>query len=407
MPTFHYVAKKGPQETIDGTYEAQNRNEVLSHLASLGYTPVRVTEATLSKTEQASIGAEPKAVRQRISAKQLNVFTRQFASLVRSQLPILRSLGIMVDQTTQPAFKAVLKDITEQIRQGRTLSEAMEQHPEAFSPFYVNLTRSGEIGGMLDTVLERLADKAEKDDALRSKIRSAMAYPAFVGIVGLGTVVFLLTFVMPRLLKLLEHYEHLPLPTRALLAVTHALSHWSTWAIATAAIGGLWAVWFFKRSAVQGWIDSWSLRIPVIGVLIQQIELARFARSFSLLLDHGITVLKAVDVALPVVRHQVIRRELSRLPAGLKQGNSLGACLKQLPIVTPFVMHTVTVGEETGKAGEAFAEVANYYEREAEGLLRVAAALFEPTMVLAVGAVVAWIVMAILLPIFELSSIAR
>ncbi|MBI4340950.1 MAG: type II secretion system F family protein [Candidatus Omnitrophica bacterium] len=404
MPTYKYTAKKGPRDTVAGVCEAPSRAEALNQLTTLGLIPVRVEEANGALPAPA---ARPAGPRVRVAAGALNVFTRQFASLVRSQMPILRALGIMMEQTTHPALKQVLAAVTEDIRQGKMLSEALEPYPAVFSPLYTNLVRSGEVGGMLDTVLDRLAAKAEQDEILRSKIRSAMAYPMFVGVVGAGTVLFMLTFVMPRLLKLLERYERLPLPTQMLLAVTHALAQWWVWALLAAAALGLGMIWKLQGSAVRGWIDSWNLRLPVVGKLIRQLELARFARSFSLLLEHGVSVLKAVDVALPVVRHQIIRRELARVPEGLKQGRSLAACLNALPTMTPYVINTVSVGEESGKVGEAFAEVASFYEREAEGLLHTAAALMEPAMVLGVGAVVGWIVMAILLPIFELSSIAR
>lgn len=409
MPTFKYTAKKGPQDTVVGVFEAPSRNEVLSHLASLGYTPVRVEETVINAATVAAQRRAPGPAGRvaRVPARHVNVFTRQFASLIRSQIPILRALGIMADQTAHPALRKVLAAMSEEIRQGKTLSEAMEEHPGVFSPLYVNLTRSGEVGGMVDTVLDRLAVKADHDEALRSKVNSALAYPAFVAVVGVGTVMFLLTFVMPRLLKLFAGYERLPLATRMLLAVTKTMSQWWFWAAVIAVIAGLAVVITLKGAQLRSLIDRFSWRIPVIGRLICQLELARFSRSFSLLLEHGVSVLRAVDVAIPVVRHEVIRRQLQQLPAGLKQGQSLAACLKPLSVVTPFVANTIAVGEESGKAGEAFAEVAAYYEREAETLLHTAAALLEPTMILGVGAIVGWIVMAILLPIFELSSIAR
>ncbi len=406
MPTFKYTAKKGPRDTVSGVYEAPSRVEVISHLATLGFTPVRVEETDAAAVAASMVKAQTPSGK-RVPVRHLNIFTRQFASLVRSQMPILRALMIMSEQTTHPGLKKILVQISGEISQGNTLSEALEKHPQVFSPLYVSLVRSGEAGGMLDGVLDRLAAKAEQDEALRSKIRSAMAYPLFVGLVGMGTVIFMLTFVMPRLLKLLVRYEKLPLATRLLMATTHALTQWWVWAIIISLCAGAMAIWKTKGPEVRGWIDSWNLKLPVLGPLIRQLELARFARSFSLLLEHGVSVLKAVDVALPVVSHQLIRQELSRVPEGLKQGKSIAACLKPLPTMTPYVINTVAVGEESGKVGEAFGEVANFYEREAEGKLHMVAALMEPAMVLGVGVMVGWIVMAILLPIFELSSIAK
>ena len=415
MPAFRYVAKRGPQDVIEGVIEAENRLGVLSHLTALGYTPVRINEALAKPAAEAPARPKPRAAEgrrgggTRVPVRHLNQFTRQFASLMRSQVPLLRALGILKDQTPHPALQRIIEAIGGDIRQGDTLSGALAKHPTVFSELYVNLTYSGEVAGMLDQVLDRLAEQADRDEALRSKIQSAMAYPLFVGVVGLGTVVFLLTFVLPRLLKLFRTFGgELPLPTRLLLTLSGWCQSGWFWGLCAAlalALAGALRSPVVKRWAIA---DRVSLRLPAVGSLVHQLELARFARSFGLLLNHGVPILRAIDVAIPVVRNRVIRQQLERLPAGLKDGNSLAACLKTLTgAVTPFVVHTVAVSEEGGKVGEALVEVATYYDREIERSLHMLASLLEPMMVLAVGAVVGIIVMAVLLPIFEMSVIAH
>lgn len=407
MPTFRYTAKKGPTEVVEGVLEADNRNGVLSRLAELGCVPIRVSEEVQEQL-RASRRREPAVVRRRVSTAVLTTYTRQFASLVRSQVPLLRTLHILRDQTRHPYFRHVLLCVSEEVRQGQTLSSALARFPDVFSPLYVSLVNSGEIGGALDAVLERLAEQAERDEALRSKVRAAFTYPAFVAVVGVGTVTFLMTFVMPRLSQLLGGLgQHLPLPTRMLLTVSGWMS--SLWFWVGAAIIVSAAALGWKLAGERGRLlrDRLILRLPVIGPLIQEVELARFARSFGLLLNQGVSVLKAMEVAAPVVYHRVIRTELAKIPDGLRQGAALSACLKDVSVSTPFLVNTVAVGEESGRVGEALAEVAAFYERNAERAVQAMASLLEPTLIVVIGLVVGFIVMAVLLPIFEMSMVGR
>jgi type II secretory pathway component PulF len=405
MPKFHYTAKKGPTDVVEGVLEADSRGGVLNHLAQLGYVPVRVTE----EAQAAGRPADPRrpAVRiTRVPAGHMTVFTRQFASLVRSYVPMLRALTILQDQARHPCLKHVLGEVTEQVRQGETLSAALAKFPQVFSPLYVNLIRSGEVSGAMDAVLERLAQQAEQEEAMRMKIRTAFTYPSFVGVVGCFTVVFLMTFVMPKLSRLLTGLgDRLPLSTRLLLTLSEWMSGGWFWGIILGSLAALALLW--RASGAKGRLmrDRLLLRLPLLGPLIQQIEVARFARSLGLQLTHGITILQAMDVSVQVVGHQVVRGQLQRLSEGLRQGQPLSGCLKPLAISSPLLVHTVAVGEESGNVGEALTEVANHYEREAERLLQTMATLLEPMLILVVGAVVGFIVMAVLLPIFEMSAI--
>ncbi len=411
MPTFAYVAKRGPHETIEGLFEADTRTHVLSYLADRGYTPVRVQEAPRPQRAGAS-GSRPASAaapsQGRVPVRHLNQFTRQFASLARSQVPLLRALAILKEQTSHHKLQRILEGIQEDIRQGETLSEALAQYPRVFSKLYVSLTRAGEMAGVLDQVLERLAALADRDDALRAKMRAALVYPLFVGLVGIGTVIFLLTFVMPRLLTLFAGFGgRLPLPTRLLLALSAGCQQGWVWGALALVIVAVAAAVRLQGERLGGVMDRLTLHMPLLGGFVRKLELARFARSFGMLLSHGVPIMQATEVAVPVVRHRVIRQELATALATLKDGNSLTACLKGVSVSTPFVVQTIAVGEEGGKVAEALEEIANLYERDVEQLLQMMAALLEPVMILGVGAVVGFIVMAVLLPIFELNVIVR
>ena len=414
MPTFHYTAKRGPKDIVEGVLEAENRSGALAQLTDQGYVPVRVSEEGESQpgAPQAgpTSGGKP-AVRakiRRISRSQLGALTRQFASLVRSQVPLLRALTILEDQSRQPMLQHVLHHVAEDVRQGETLSAALGKFPSVFSPLYVSLVHSGEISGALEAVLERLAEQAEQEESMRAKVRGAITYPMFVGVVGAGTVVFLLTFVMPRFIPLLAGLgNRLPLTTRILMAMVHAASLPWLWGVLLGAAVVVIAAW--QGSGERGRLarDRLLLRLPLLGPLILELEVARFARSFGLLINHGVPILRAIEVAIPVVRHRLIREQLEHLPEGLRQGGSLSSCLKPLAVGTPFLVNTVAVGEESGTVGQALTEVATFYERDAERTLQILATLLEPMFIVIVGLFVGFIVISVLLPVFEMSSIVR
>ena len=404
MPMFRYVAKRGPHDTVEGLVKAETRAEVLAQLGGLGYIPIRVTEASAPAVQ----GMHPAVRDGRVPARQRNVFTRQFASLMHSQVPLLRALTILKEQASHPHLQRVIGAIAEAVRQGETLSDALASYPKIFSPLYVSLTRAGEVAGLLDTVLDRLAAQADREEALHAKVQGAVAYPLFVGVVGLGTVTFLLAFVLPRLVGVFQGFGgRLPLPTRVLMTMSAWFAHGWSWLLLAVGLTVLAAALLLRHERIHVVIDRVSLRLPLGGAFIRQLELARFARAFGLLLNHGVPILQAVEVAVPVIGHRVIRQALGRLSKHLKDGSSLAVCLKGMPIVTPFLVHTVAVGEEGGRVGEALTEVADFYERELDRLLEVMAALLEPVMILLVGGVVGFIVMAVLLPVFEMSVIAR
>lgn len=407
MPTFHYTAKRGPTDVVEGVLEAENRSRVLARLAELGYVPVRVSEQAAVAAAGAPASRQAAAVRpRRVPSAHLTIFIRQFASLVRSYVPLLRALAILEEQSRHPYLRYVLRQVGEEVRQGQTLSAALAKFPMVFPPLYVNLIHSGEVSGALDAVLERLATQAEQEEAMRTKVRLAFMYPAFVGVVGAATVIFLMMFVMPRLSRLLTGLgTRLPLATKILLMAAGLMSQWWCWACLVGALLGTVLVWRSLGMRGRLMLDRLVLRLPLLGPLVQQIEMARFARAFGLQITHGIPILQAIEVSVQVVDHSVIRAELARLPEGLRQGSALSGCLKPLRIGSSFLVNTVAVGEESGKVGEALMEVAAYYERDSERLLQTISTLLEPMLILVVGAVVGFIVMAVLLPIFEMSSV--
>jgi len=404
MPKFYYIAKVSPKEVVEDTMDADTREDALRKISLMGYTPLQVREK-----EDAQDAGVKDAVDSTIPSKHMEAFTRQFASLLRSQIPILRALKVLEEQTEHKKLKMIVLALHETIeREGTSISEAMNLFPKAFPADYVNLVHAGEIGGALQEVLDQLAEKMEKEQILKTKIQNSLIYPCFVGVAGILTVMVLIMFVMPRILGILERLRvKLPLPTRILMAMTDLLtSHYFWIFVGVAALAGV-AAWKNVVLPNKGAIDRLLLKVPSLGKLIFYIEMVRFTRSLGLLLSHGVLILQALEVSIPVVGNRYIKTELEKLPRVVKEGNPLTEGLKALAINSPYLVHSLSVGEESGRISEALMEVSKYYEREASTRMQIFASLLEPAMILGVGLMVGFIVMAVLLPIFEVSSTMR
>jgi type II secretory pathway component PulF len=400
MPTYEYRAKEGPGNTIDGELSAESRAAALAKVEAMGYSPVWVREKTDS-----GVGRMMRA--RRISRRDVAVFTRQLASLIKSGVPILKALATTRDQTESRLFSRVLEDIERETRGGKMLSEALTAYPELFPDLYVNMIRSGESAGVLDVMLFRLADAFEREDDMRRKIQAAIAYPALIIIVGVVTVFILLTFFLPRVIQLFQSYRHkaLPLPTRILLHISDFMSHDWYWIVIILVL--LFAV--YRRLAMldkgKTMIDGMKLRLPLAGRFIRHVEIARFARTLSLLVNAGISIDRALLLSMGALRNVVMRNEVGEArQETVQQGIPLSVGLRHKPNFPPLVSNMMAVGEQTGSIDESLNEVAAFYEKEIEQQSRLMTSLLEPILILVVGGVVGFIVSAMLLPIFELST---
>lgn len=397
MPTFVYRAKDGPGKTVEGELSSDSKASAALVLDGMGLSPVWVREKSAEEHRD-------RAFRLRgIALRDVTVFTRQLASLLKSGVPILRALTTIRDQTENPAFRRVAEDIELRIRRGDMLSDAIAQHPRLFPELFVNMVRSGEWGGLLDTMLTRLADAREQEDELRRKLQAALAYPILVVCVGGATVFILLTFFMPKVIELFEGYRDLPLPTRVLIGVSTFFSRFWYWLLLLGALLG--AVVHRLAGNVQGRLalDRLKLRVPLLRTLIQQTEIARFARTMSLLLGSGVSVDRGMDLSARTIKNSVLRAELDAVrQQTVQQGLPMSSGLRRAPHVPAFVSNLAAVGEESGHLEDALNEVALFYEKEVELSSRMATSLLEPILILVVGGMVGMIVVAMLLPIFEI-----
>ena len=398
MPRYRYKAKEGPDKTVERELVADSQAAAVARIESLGLIPVWVREAGRGVR---TVAGRPSS--RGISRGDVTIFTRQFASMVHAGVPILRALHSIHEQTENPRFQAVVAALENAIRDGAMLSEALRPYPLLFPELYVNMVASGEAGGVLDTMLYRLADAREQEDESRRRVQAAMAYPTLVAVTGVVTVLVLLIFFMPRVMALFDQYANLPLPTRMLLGTSGFLSaHWHWLAMGI----GLVLVVFQRLAAMDRGrllVDSLKLRLPLLGRFLRDVELARFARVFALLIDAGIPIDTVLQLSAKSVRNAVLRRELDGVRARtVQQGLALSDGLKASGFFPSFVGNMLAVGEETGRIDDALNEVAQFYEQSVQRQSRMAVSLLEPILLLVVGCVVGFIVFAMLMPIFEM-----
>jgi type II secretory pathway component PulF len=404
MPTFKYRAKNGP-DNVEGTIEAQNREEAIEKVHALGYLPMRIEEVVL---KSAALAAARKPIGGRIRLKDITTFYRQMASLFKSGVPILRAISIISKQTTNAAFQTMLMKIYAEVKDGRPLSQTLTNYPRYFSPLDVAMVHSGEKGGALPEVLFKIADYRLKQEEVFSRVRNALIYPLLMAVVGAGTIIFMLAFVMPRLMGIFSRTgQELPAATKILLAISSALQNW-WWVILVVVIGVVVAVrQGSKNPSQKKALSRMKLNMPVLKDFVLKSELSRFCRTMELLLKSGIPMLSAIEVAIPTLNNDVIKDALSASYQALREGGSFGKSLESTKVFPAFMANLLVVGEESGRLDEALGEIALSYERDTDDAVKVLTSLLEPLMILVMGLVVGFIVIAMLLPVFQINTMVQ
>ena len=406
MRKFRYKAKDSRKEMTTGILEAETEQEALAKLSQMGYFPLSIERDEASAEEQSvpqSLGFFTK-----IRRRDIAIFTRQLADLLEAGLPLMRALDVLREQTESRRLQEILASLASQVREGKSFSEALALYPKIFSNLYVNMVKSGEVGGMLSEVLARLAEFGEKEEELRAKVRAALAYPILILFVGMATVAVLLIFVVPKLVSLFQDVgQILPLPTRILIEVSQGLVlYW--WVILSMVA---LSVFLLRRGrlsqGVRLAIDGVKLRLPVWGSLIKKVEIASFARSLATLLGHGVPILQAMQVVIQATENELLRGEFKRIGEQLKGGTTLSQEIRRGQLFPPLVTNMVAVGEEAGTLDRSLLKIADTYEREADRAMKLMTSLVEPVMILVMGLIVGFIVVSMLMPIFEIDLLAR
>jgi type II secretory pathway component PulF len=410
MTAFRYRALQGSGAGVDGVIEAEDRRAALQALAARGLFPSLLEPtggAATTGTDLTGAAVAPaKGFRfgAGVGRKDVTSFSREMASLIAAGIPIPQALEGIADEEPNAAMKAVIARIAADVKTGASLSAAMARHPRLFGNLYTSMMRVGEEAGALPRVMTDLADLLEHDDEVRSEVRAAIAYPLFVLGFGIVTVVVLLTVVLPNLFSMLqEMLDVLPLPTLILLKISGLFSKGWYWMLAAAA--GM----FF---GVQAWLrtpagalrfDRIKLKLPVLGGLVMASALSRFARTLGILVKSGVSLLPALKIVEATVGNLVIAGQIARVAEETRGGDSLAAPLRKLGVFPRSAVQMIAAGEESGQLGDMLAKVAQVEERHLKARTKTVISLLAPMLILIVGGVVGFMVIAILLPIFRMS----
>jgi len=403
MPQFRYEVKKGPGDVSHGVMEGENQRAVVARLRDMGYFPLKVEETKGQAGDKASDTLRHAFVR--VSLKERNVFFRQLANLIESGMIITRALRTLVEQTENPKLKVIVDALREDVQKGNGFAEALEHHPRLFPPMYVALVRAGEAGGMLEEVLWRIVDFGEQEEELRGRAVSAAVYPIFLTIVGAAAIFILVSFVFPKFVSIFEEFNaDLPTPTVIVMAVCEFMgSYW--WAVLIVmGLTGYGLFRYFQTDPGRRQFDTLLLRVPVVRTLVQKYEMAKFARTLGTLLDNGVPVLTAIRITADTVSNLAIREEIGKIHVGVTEGESLSDSLRECSYFPPMVVSMFAVGEESGRIGAVAKRVADAYDVEVDRAVKALTSLFEPILIVVMGVVVGFLVIAMLLPMLTLSS---
>jgi general secretion pathway protein F len=385
--------------------DAESARAARWKLRRSGVFPTEVTEGAAAARPGARGFAR---LLERVRLQDLAVATRQLSTLVSAGLPLVESLSALIDQVERERLKRVFTQVREQVVEGSSLADALAQHPRVFGELYVNMVRAGEASGALDLVLLRLADYTESSARLRSRILSALALPALTLGLSLAILAFLLAFVVPRVTRIfVEQKQVLPLPTRLLIGLSDFLREGWIALVAVAVAGFLGLRAYARTPTGRLVVDRWRLRLPVFGKLSQKIAVARFSRTLSTLLRSGIGLLQALDIVKNVVDNRVLYSAIEQAREAIREGQSIAPPLRQSGFFPPLMIHMIAVGERSGQLEEMLAKTAETYEGEVDTAVATLTSLLAPTMTIGMGGIVLFIVLAILLPIFQMSQMVR
>jgi type IV pilus assembly protein PilC len=392
MPVWSYSARTVSGDLKRAEYDAATREEVIAHLRRQRLIPVSIRE-------------KPKGVKfpggGKVKTRDVVIMTRQFATMINAGLPLVQALDILAKQSDNKTMQSTLQEVLHDVESGKTLADGMSDHTKVFTPLYVNMVAAGETGGILDTILLRLAVFLEKAEALSRKIKGAMIYPAVIGVVALSAIIVLLLFVIPTFQQMFASFDQaLPLPTRIVIMASDTLqSYW--WALGGAVVGGvfLFRQWIATPSGRLTW-DRFVLRLPIFGNLARKGSVARFTRTLGTLLSSGVTILDGLEITARTSGNRVIHDAIMDSRNSIAGGESISEPLKVSGVFPPMVTQMINVGEETGDLDGMLTKIADFYDEEVDAAVESLLKAMEPLMIVILGTVVGGMIVAMYLPIF-------
>jgi type IV pilus assembly protein PilC len=397
MPLYEYTAKNSSGQILKGQLDAPSRDDVVNHIRKNRMILVNVREAP--KSINISFGGK------RITTRDTVIFTRQFATMINAGLPLVQSLNILAQQTENKALKDVTRTVVYDVEAGNTLADALSKHPKAFSDLYVNMVAAGEAGGILDTILLRLAVFLEKNDALIRKVKGALVYPGVILTVAAAAIAVLLIFVIPTFQSMFASVGmELPLPTRIVIGASDLLlGYW--WAIIGVLVVIAFAVrQYYRTDGGRRRIDAALLSSPVLGDMLRKSAVSRFTRTLGTLISSGVSILDGLEITAKTAGNRVIHDAVMESRQSIAGGETIAGPLEKSKVFPPMVISMIAVGEQTGGLDEMLSKIADFYDEEVDVAVSALLSLMEPVMIVVLGVIVGGMVVAMYLPIFDMMN---
>ena len=421
MPKFNYVAMDSRGKETKGTLEVGNQNEAINRVKEMGLFPTKVVEADKTKDKsgaKSKSSAKPGAKKKRgeinikipgfggkVKSKVLTTFTRQLATLVDAGLPLLRGLRVLSKQERNPTLKRVLGELASAIEGGSTFSEALAQHPKIFNRLFVNMVKAGELGGVLEVVLNRLSEFMEKAQKIKGKVVAAMFYPVAVMTVAVIILIVLMVFVVPKFKTIFADMlegQGLPAFTNFVLAISDAIANNILATLAGAVVFVIALKLFVRTKLGRRLFDKFKLKMPVLGPVFEKVAISRFTRTLGTLISSGVPILQALTIVKETAGNVIVSNAVSMIHESVKEGETITAPLEASGVFPPMVISMVDVGEQTGALPEMLMKIADNYDDEVDNAVSAMTSLLEPIMIVFLAIIVGSIVIALFLPLIKL-----
>jgi type IV pilus assembly protein PilC len=401
MATFNYKVRTPTGAITEGALDAPDIKAATERLKSQKYVVLEIAE-----TKKGGLAALLSSFGGGVPSKDLAIFSRQLSTLVSSGVPIVQGLGILEDQVENKNFKVVVSKIKEDIESGISIADAMKKHPKVFSELYVSMIRAGEVGGILDTILDRLSSYMESSEELKGKVKSAMTYPVVVGFIAVSAAIFMLTGVIPQFAGIFKEIGvKLPLPTIVMLALSGIVQKYIVFII----LGPIALFIGFKQAMKRNpklrfKVDQLKINMPMFGMMLRKMSIAKFTRTFGTLIKSGVPILQALETVAKTSGNLVIEEAIMNAREAVREGERIVEPLKKSKIFPPMVVQMISVGEETGTLDIMLTKIADFYDREVDDAVKGLTAMIEPLIIVFMGGVIGSMVLALFLPMFELTS---
>jgi type IV pilus assembly protein PilC len=404
MPAFAYKARMLSGSTTEGTIEAADQRAAMDELRKQKLVPIEVSE---SSRDLGEIFASINPFKPRVKSKELVLFSRQLSTLVSAGVPLVQGLSILEEQVESKLFKSIVHQIREDIEAGQSITDALRKHPQAFEELYVSMIKAGEVGGILDVILERLSAYLEAAEALKGKVKGAMMYPIVVSAIAGSVTLFLIIGVIPTFKSIFEGFgAELPFVTQFLIDLSDFLRKYLLLVIAAPFVFVYAFKQYGKTEGGQRNIDAFLLKIPIFGILLRKVAVAKFTRTLATLIKSGVPILQALETVAKTAGNKVIEIAVMTSRESVKEGERIATPLRKSGVFPPMVIQMIAIGEETGNLDAMLSKIADFYDQEVDTAVKGLTSMIEPIIIVIMGLVIGFIVIAMFLPMFELGNLA-